>query len=519
MNEVKTYIRSNRALVLCSLTVIAAFTMRLFIANAQVIAQDGLLYIKIARNISSGNLQSITEYGIFNLYSFLIALFQKVFQDWELSGKMVSVILGSLTAIPLFFLIKGLFSVRIAFISALCYSVHPRFVEYSSDVLREPTCWFFSIMGLWLAREGISRQRYSLFALSSLSVGLAMVTRMEGVVFFFVIILWILWELFSDRTVRRKTLIYLCIFLISLPILMAPLLLVVKYRIHRWELGHPIEKISQLVMADEGIEADVLKTASPRMKVFQEISERHRYVMFIMEVLYKFVKSFNIVLFALFLLGLYKRVSTPHSKADIISALWFLAAFCGLFFYVMRIHYLGTRHGLLMVFPALAWAGVGFFEIRERIRKWFGGMELFQRYARLDTLFLIILILIVLIPQTVFSYRYDKVELKKAGIVLKNMGFSNATFIVQPTLNRVAFYADAESVPLPDKIDNNVMKELVTKHRAQLLIIDERTIDEYIPGIRKIIGQPMFEKLIIPAMDQYREYSFSIYRIQHRISE
>ena len=36
-------------------------------------------------------------------------------------------------------------------------------------------------------------------------------------------------------------------------------------------------------------------------------------------------------------------------------------------------------------------------------------------------------------------------ELKSAGIVLKNMGFTNTTFIVQPTLIRVAFYADSES--------------------------------------------------------------------------
>ena len=92
--------------------------------------------------------------------------------------------------------------------------------------------------------------------------------------------------------------------------------------------------------------------------------------------------------------------------------------------------------------------------------------KLFQRYARFDTFFLIILILIILVPQTVFSLRDDKVELKKAGIELKQMGFSKTTFIVQPTLNRVAFYADAESVPLPDKIDNNIMKELVTQHRA-----------------------------------------------------
>jgi hypothetical protein len=167
-----------------------------------------------------------------------------------------------------------------------------------------------------------------------------------------------------------------------------------------------------------------------------------------------------------------------------------------------------------MVFPALGWAGAGFFEIRERIRQWLRDARLLGKYRRFDTVFLLVIVLIVLVPQTVFSGRSDKLELKKAGIVLKNMGFSNKTFIVQPALNRVAFYADADFVELPDTIDNNAMKALVTQHHATLLVVDERTIDAFVPGIRKIIQQPMFEKLKIPEMDQYREYSFSVYKVQ-----
>jgi hypothetical protein len=167
-----------------------------------------------------------------------------------------------------------------------------------------------------------------------------------------------------------------------------------------------------------------------------------------------------------------------------------------------------------MAFPALVWAGVGFFEIREKIRKWCGGIKLFQKYAHLDTLFLIVLMLVVLVPQTVFSLRTDKAELKSAGIVLKNMGFTKTTFIIEPTLIRVAFYADSEYVLLPDKIDNNVMRELVKGYRAKLLIVDDRTIDEYIPGIETVIDWSAFEKLTIPEIAQYRKYSFSIYKIQ-----
>jgi len=194
--------------------------------------------------------------------------------------------------------------------------------------------------------------------------------------------------------------------------------------------------------------------------------------------------------------------------------IWFSVAFIGTYLYLTKTYYLGTRHGLVMAFPALAWAGTGFFEIRERIGKWCGGIRLFQKYTHLDTLFLTVVVLVVLVPQTVFSLRTDKAELKSAGIVLKNMGFTKTTFIIEPTLIRVAFYADSEYVLLPDKIDNNVMKGLVTGYRAKLLIVDDRTIDEYIPGMRMVIERSAFEKLTIPEMAQYRKYSFSIYKIQ-----
>jgi 4-amino-4-deoxy-L-arabinose transferase-like glycosyltransferase len=511
------YLTNGKPCIILLALLIPAFLIRYFLTNAQIITNDGLLYIKIAKGIGSGNLQNVTDYGFFNLYSFLIVLFQTVFHNWELSGKMVSVVFGSLTIIPCFFLTRELFNQNVATVSALFYVIHPRFVEYSSDVLREPVFWFFSITALWLAWEGISRKKYFPFILSSLATGFAMFTRLEGALVFLIVILWILWFFLSDKKNRKKGVLCACIFLFSLPVLASPGLILMKNKLNRWEVGLSINKIPQLIIGNNqslDLEPTLLGQTSGRYQAFFDLSTKHRYTTFLIEILYKFFKSFNAVLFLLFICGIYKRRFIPYSQKDIMVLIWFSVAFIGSYLYLTKTYYLGTRHGLLMAFPALAWAGAGFFEIRERIKKWFGGMELYQKYARFDVLFLIVLMLAVLVPQTILSYRYDKVELKKAGIVLKNMGFSNTTFIVQPTLNRVAFYADAESVPLPDKIDDNALKEIATKHHAKLLIIDERTIDEYVPGIRKIIEQPMFEKLTTSEMDLYSNYSFSIYKIQ-----
>ncbi len=516
MKDMGTMPDRKNALYLCAVLFISAFIIRFIIAKGQIIAPDGVFYIKIAKDIASGNLQGISEYGFFNLYPFLIVLFQTVFGDWELSGKMVSIIFGSLTIIPLYLLVRGLFNKNVAIVSSLLYMVHPRFVEYSADVLREPVFWFFSLAALWLAWEGIAHKKIFLFVLSSLATGFAMFTRVEGALVVAIVLLWIIWFIFNDKENKKKGLIYACIFLFSLPILASPCLIILKNKLNRWEMGHSIDKIPQLLNSNDQplkLESEFLGQPSVKLHAFFDLSGRHRYVTFFMEVLYKFFKSFNVVLFLLFLYGIYKRRFISYSKSDTYVLIWFLVAFAASFLYVSKTYYLSTRHGLLMVLPALAWAGIGFFEARERIRKWLDGKRLFQRYARFDSIFLFFLILAILAPQTVSSYRTDKVELRKAGIALKREGFSKNYFLIQPSLNRIAFYADSDIVILPKEVDDNKIKEFINKYKGALLVIDERTIDGYSPGIREIISRNRFEKLILPEMNQYQEYSFSIYKI------
>ena len=185
-------------------------------------------------------------------------------------------------------------------------------------------------------------------------------------------------------------------------------------------------------MNNNEIHAKLSDKSSEGNKGYVGVSGIHRYGTLFVEVLYKFFKSLNVLLFSLFLCGIYRRKLIPYSQGDTMLLIWISVVFLGLYSYLIKVDYLGTRHGLLMAFPVLAWAGIGFLEIQERIRKRFGSNKLFQRYARFDTLFFIILILIILVPQTVFSLRDDKVELKKAGLELKQMGFSKTTFMVQP---------------------------------------------------------------------------------------
>ncbi|HEX2966133.1 MAG TPA: glycosyltransferase family 39 protein, partial [Syntrophorhabdaceae bacterium] len=432
------------------------------------------------------------------------------------SGKMVSIIFGSFTVVPLYLLIKRLFDDNVAFVASLLFAVHPRFVEYSSDVLREPLFWFLCISALWLAWEGIVRARWFLIALSSFSCGLAIFTRLEGVLVFCIIILWIIWSLAVKRKDRARGLLYGCIFILAVPILASPGLIILESRLHKWEAGISINKIQQL-LSDTGAGKDASNEfsdhAPQRLQQFLELSRRHQYTTFFAETVYKFSKSINVLVLLLVLFGVLRRRTIPYSEKDVVILIWFAVAFVGSYIYVARTYYLGTRHGLVMGLASLAWAGAGFFEIRDRLRALLSRKTVFSFYLKFDTVILMVMTLLVLIPQTAFSYRYDKIELKRAGIELKTNGFSTSNFLVPPTLARVAFYAGANVIELPVGSGYKMLKELFAQHHDSVLLIDERSIDDYIPELRKVIAEGGLEKITIPAFHSYHKYSFTLYRI------
>ncbi len=105
-----------------------AFGVRLYLVfHTYLITNDGVLYIKMSKLISQGEAGAAGSLLFFDLSPLITMVFQKVFSDWELSAQMVSAVFGSLTIIPLYFLMK----VPVGsgrghhFISSLCFlSLH-----------------------------------------------------------------------------------------------------------------------------------------------------------------------------------------------------------------------------------------------------------------------------------------------------------------------------------------------------------------------------------------------------------
>jgi hypothetical protein len=91
------------------LVVIALIPRIIVFLQPQIITIDGTPYIKMAKLFSEGQYGG-TPGSYFSLYPFLIFLVQNLVGDWDLSGQLISIILGSLTVIPVFLLGRSLYN-------------------------------------------------------------------------------------------------------------------------------------------------------------------------------------------------------------------------------------------------------------------------------------------------------------------------------------------------------------------------------------------------------------------------
>ncbi|MCX5811486.1 MAG: glycosyltransferase family 39 protein [Proteobacteria bacterium] len=501
---------------------IGTFAVRFYLVLfSNVITPDGILYIKTAKLIELGESKKLMEFTFIHLYPFLVLLVHKIIPDWELAGRMTSVLMGSLTVIPFFLLIKGIFNIRIAAVSSFFYAISPRLADYSSDVLREPTFWFFSMMALWLAWEGISRGSLLRMVLASISTGLSAFARIEGIAVFVLIFLWIIWYFWKLKPDSKKLFLYLFVFIFTLPVLLLFFIFFFSERLGKWDFGFTMLKIWLLLTSKSGesleLTTDIIQIMPPEFPTFLELAKSHKYVIFLSDVILKLVKSINVVFAFLAIFGIFRRKNIAYNKNEILIAIWFVVFFVTAYLYISKVFYFSTRHGLLMGIPMLVWSGIGFLEIKHRIYLWFKKAYPFNFFTRNITIAFILAILIIILPKTLSPGGYDKRELKRAGVYLKSMGYSGVRFAGEPCLYRIAFYADSEYSPFLSAKTTDELVGFMRENKADLLIFDENTNNVFYRNVQNKIDSSVFEKMNLPEFEKFREYKITVYRLKNRL--
>lgn len=507
-----------KGFVIPAALVVLAFILRLYAALVPgIIVPDGVVYIDTARMIEAGQWQRVSQEGIYSLYPFMIIAVHKVFADWEMAGRIISVIFGSLAVLPLYLLFKRMFDIRIAGIAALFFVISPKLVEFSSNVIREPAFWFFSLSALWLVWEGMDRSRWYYMPIASLFIAMSVMTRMEGVALVPVALLWMGWHILKVKEPGpKKVLVYLVIFLVSFPVIGITPLYFLKSRLGRWEIGHLGSKAPQFLSSGNKDAEQAFRQSLGDADTITRLVSGNKYVFYVWEAIYKFLRSYHVLLVFLFLIGLVRRKIVPRDMIkETPVIIW-----CGIFLlvsllYVSKTFYLSTRHGMLMSIPALLWVSIGFFELLDII----GRFLLKHRSAWANThkltVTLLAIISFIILPSTLTWSGYEKIEMKKVGIFLKRMGYSNKRIAIESRLIRLGFYTEADYVVIPSKMGYERLNRFLMDEQITYLIVDERTIEQNIKGFKANLNILNVQKRDYPDLPTGREYSISVYKVRN----
>jgi len=143
--------RERHPILIMFLIVFAGIAIRVFTAlNTCVINPDGMEYIQQAKAIYYGDWHLLKSCMSFvSNYPFFIAGVYVFYSDWIFAARFVSVFFGSLTLLPLFFLIRRFADERTSCLCLLLYAFIPFLVSGSADLIRDPVCWFFLVCGLY----------------------------------------------------------------------------------------------------------------------------------------------------------------------------------------------------------------------------------------------------------------------------------------------------------------------------------------------------------------------------------
>lgn len=189
------------------LIVCLAFVLRLMwlLTYPQVINNEGALYARLAENLFAGKGYVGISGGPHTiyppLYPLLIGAVSYAVGDTETTGRLISLLMGTLLPVPMFLTTKLVFGRREALFAAALVAVHPMYIALSGSVYSECvyiTIWLF---GIYFSMQTLSGNVLRPAVLAGLVFGIAYLVRPEAIAYLFLTVILV----FITATFRRLT--------------------------------------------------------------------------------------------------------------------------------------------------------------------------------------------------------------------------------------------------------------------------------------------------------------------------
>jgi len=442
INKVIYFLKTLNERQILLLLIGISFGLRLYaILMAQGIAYDSAEYGFIARDFLKGHFIKGLSSPAPPFYPFLISLFSLDTIHVEIAGRLISLFFGTLTIIPLFYLVKEAIGQKEAIFSALFYSFHPYLVTYSGMLLTEATYWGLLILSVYFFWTGLKKERVGRMTLSGFFLGLAYLTRPEGIGYVFVYLIWII----VDGGLKKKWLkkfILIGSLILTVFIFVIPYILYIHQETGQWLISKKaVETQSQFLKKSVG-EVDPLKSIEqnkPIKKNFGILRITQNIVKYLPFVIYHYLRAYHFSLWLFLFFGLIRV------RRKVIAYELFLASLVLFHLFSLSTFLPSTIRLSVPVIPfSLFWAGLGILEIKRYLEK-----IKISNPEKVIFLFILLVILIQL-PQSLTPERRRRAEQKKVGLWLKQNTPPDA--IIMSNSPQETFYADREFMMLPQGI-------------------------------------------------------------------
>ena len=423
-----------------------SFGLRLYaVLMAQGIANDSAVYGFIAKDFLKGHfIKGLSFSAAPPLYPFLIYLFSPDTTHVEITGRLLSLFFGTLTIIPLFHLVKEAIGKKEAIFSALLYAFHPYLVTYSGMLLTEATYWGLLVLSVYFFWTGLKKEKLWSVALSGCFLGMAYLTRPEGIGYVLVFLVWVVVNGgFKKRWLKKFILIGALIPTIS--IFVIPYMIYIHRETGQWLISKKAIEAQSQFLERSGEEVNPSKGTEqhkPEKKIFNIQWIIQNIVGNFPFVTYHYLRAYHFSLWLFLFFGLIRV------RRKVIAYELFLASLVLFHLLSLSTFVPSTIRFAVPVIPlSLFWASTGILEIKRYLEK--------IKISNPEKVILLLILFVILIelPQGLIPERRHRTEQKKVGLWLRENSPPDA--IIMSNSPQETFYADREFMMIPRGISTS----------------------------------------------------------------
>jgi len=518
-----------KALRILFVIIITALAFRLLLLNFRfAIGFDEVNYLKLG---VSGHLHGFAE-ALHTYWSpffpWLIAVFCNFTGNYELAGRLVSVVMGALLPVPVYFLGRMLYDKTAGLIAAAFIAFFPPLAFQSTTALTEATYMFFVALAVIAGWEMLKRNSIVAAMISGLLAGCLYLTRPEGIGFLLVFAGWIaagcVGKLFLIKPLRM---IYLLLALSGGFIAVsAPYLIFLHDRTGTWTISAKGAANLQMDTPDDGSRPsfralNVENTSLPIDEVFHlgtflkpgDSKHERKVPVAIGGLLKKYIKNlyelitgavpsfFSLLPLMFFGIGL---LGVAWQPGEGLKNVYFLSFIFFYWFGVVPMFHINARYFAPMWPLCAVWIAHGmsafwtWLKTHPTFSKLSSAMRL-QPAAMPMTLFVALLAIFSFFPElgrilarnpNSTDFWADAVELKTAGAWLHE--HAKRDVVIMSRNHAVDFYAGnfdiRDGVTIPDNGLDRVL-QYARNRKVSYLVISERYMSDY-PQLAFLMENP-----------------------------